>query len=138
MPIRNDKSNDSGNEMVKVCSNRTTITKEHKIVIVGNSQSTGCAMRVKNYENNKLNGLVKPGTGVNILVNSARKKIVKLTKRVAIVYCGGANVVGNSNTQMVLKCHKCCHTNIILLNVPHRYEMMESSCVNNKIRSENE
>lgn len=66
VPIRNDKSNDSGNEMVKVCSNRTTITKEHKIVIVGNSQSRGCAMRVKNYENNKLNGLVKPGTGVYI------------------------------------------------------------------------
>jgi hypothetical protein len=118
--IRNDKSNDSGNEMVKVCSNRTTITKEHEIVIIDNSQSRGCAMRVKNYENNKLNGLVKPGTGVDILVNSARKDIVNLMKRAKIVFCGGVNVVGNSNTQMVLK----CHTNIILLSVPHRHELM--------------
>ena len=47
MPIRNDKSNDCGNEMVKVCSNRTTIIKEHEIVIIGDSQSRGCAMRVK-------------------------------------------------------------------------------------------
>jgi len=85
VPIRNDKSNNSGNEMVKVCSNRTTITKEHKIVLIGDSQSKGCAMRLKNYENSKLNGLVTPGTGVDILVNSARKDVVNLMKRVAIV-----------------------------------------------------
>jgi hypothetical protein len=115
LSIRNDKSNDSGNEMVKVCSNRATITKEHEIVITDNSQSRGCAMRVKNHENNKLSGLVKPRTGVDILVNSERKDIVNLMKRAEIVFCGGANVVGNSNTQMVLKCHRCCHTNIILL-----------------------
>lgn len=29
------------------------------------------------------------------------------------------------------------HTNIILLCVPHRYDVMESSCVNNEIRSFN-
>ena len=89
MPIRNDKSNDSGNEMVKVCSNMTTITKEHKIVLIGDSQPRGCAVRLKNYENRKLNGLAKPGTGVDILVNSARKDIVNLMKRVAIAFCGG-------------------------------------------------
>jgi hypothetical protein len=54
--------------MVKVCSKTTTITK----LIIGYSQSRGCAMRVTNYENNKLNGLVKPETGVEILVNSTR------------------------------------------------------------------
>jgi hypothetical protein len=43
-------------------------------------------MRVKNYENNKLNGLVKPGTGVDILVNSAREDIVNLMKRAAVVF----------------------------------------------------
>jgi len=75
---------------------------------------------------------------VFILVNSARKEIVNLMKRVAIVFCHGASVVVNSKTQMVLKCHRCCHTNIILLSVPHRYKLMESSCVNNEIRSENE
>jgi len=95
VPLRNDKSNDSGNETVKVCCNRTTITKEHKIVLTGDSQSRGCAMRLKNYENNKLIGLVKPGTGVELLLNSARKDAVNLLKRVAIVFCGGANVVGN-------------------------------------------
>jgi hypothetical protein len=76
VPIRNDKSNYSGNKMVKVCSTRTTVTK----LIKGDSQSRRCAMRVTNYENNKLNGLVKPETGVDILVNSARKDTVNLMK----------------------------------------------------------
>jgi hypothetical protein len=47
-------------------------------------------MRVKNHVNNKLNALVKPGTGLNILVNSERKDIVNLMKSDAIVFCGGA------------------------------------------------
>jgi len=29
------------------------------------------------------------------------------------------------------------HTNIILISVPHRYDLMQSSCVNNEIRSFN-
>jgi len=110
VPIRNDKPNDSGNEMVKLCSNRTTVTK----LIIGDSQSRGRAMRLIKYENNKLNGLVKPETGVDILLNSARKDIVNLMKRVATVFCGGANVVGTSNTQMVLKYHMLSKTVVTL------------------------
>jgi hypothetical protein len=30
-----NQSNDSGNTALKVCSNRNTITNEHKIVIIG-------------------------------------------------------------------------------------------------------
>jgi RNase H-fold protein (predicted Holliday junction resolvase) len=29
------------------------------------------------------------------------------------------------------------HTNIILVSAPHRYDLMQSSCVNNEIRSFN-
>jgi hypothetical protein len=48
------------------------------MVIIGNSQFRGYA----NHLNNKfeVNGLVKPGTGTDILVNSARNDIMKLTK----------------------------------------------------------
>jgi len=64
-------------------------------------------------ENNKLNGLVKPETGVDILVNPARNDIVNLMKRVAIVFCGcGASGVGNSNTQMILQYHRCCQRHL--------------------------
>ena len=124
MPIRNDKSNDSGNEMVRVCSNRTTIIKENLNVIICDSHSRGRATRVKNYVSYKLNGLVKPGTGIDILANSARKNRVTLMKSDVNFFLIGANVVGKSNTQMVLKyitdfVKDSNHTNISLLSVPH-------------------
>lgn len=88
MPLRKDKTNDSGNEIVKVCSNRTKITKEHKIVITGNTHSRECAMRVYNYLNNKLevNDLVKPRTSVYMVLNSTIKDILNLTKSDVIVF----------------------------------------------------
>jgi phosphoheptose isomerase len=88
VPLRKDKTKDGGNEIVKVCSKRTKITKEHKIVIIGNTHSTVCAMRVQNYLNNKfeVNGLVKPRTGVYIVLNSTIKDIVNLTKSDVIVF----------------------------------------------------
>jgi hypothetical protein len=87
---------------------------------------------------NKLNPLVTPGTGVNILVNSERKDIVNLMKSYVIVFCGGANAVGYNNTQLVLKyitdfVKDCSHNNIILPSVPR---LLESSCVNNELDQE--
>jgi hypothetical protein len=54
--------------MVKIYNDRTTISKEHKIVIIGDSHSRGYAAEVKRFEET---GLVKPGTGDEILVKSA-------------------------------------------------------------------
>jgi hypothetical protein len=87
VPLRKDKTNDGGNEIVKVCSTRTKITKEHKIVIIGNTHSRVCSMRVKNYLNNKLevNVLVQPRPGAYIVQNSTIKDIVNLMKSDVIV-----------------------------------------------------
>jgi hypothetical protein len=67
---------------------------------------------------------------------------MKITKSDAIVFCGGANDVGMNNAKMALLhitnfIKENSHTNIILLSVPHRHDLMESSCVNNEIRSFN-
>jgi hypothetical protein len=80
--LRKDKSNNSGNEMVKVYNNRSRVRKEHKIVIIGDSHSRGHAMGVKNHLNNNFEviGLVKSGAGAEILVKSALSDIVNLTK----------------------------------------------------------
>jgi hypothetical protein len=58
------------------------------IVIIGNTHSKVCAMRLKNYLNNKfeVNGLVKPRTGVYIVLNSTIKDIVNLTKSDVIFF----------------------------------------------------
>jgi len=88
VPLRKNKINDGDKKIVKVCSNRTKITKEHKIVIIGNTHSTVCAMRKNNYLNNKfeVNGLVKPRTGVYIVLKSTIKDTVNLTKSDVIFF----------------------------------------------------
>jgi hypothetical protein len=52
---------------------RTTIRKEHKIVIIGDSHSRGYAVEVKSHLTNTFEviSLVKPGAGAEILVKSA-------------------------------------------------------------------
>jgi hypothetical protein len=47
--LRNSKFNNNNNVMVKMYNDRTTIRKEHQIVIIGDSHSRGYAAEVKNH-----------------------------------------------------------------------------------------
>ena len=58
------------------------------------------------------------------------------------VFCGGANDVGKNNSTKAL--HHIIdfiktnnHTNIILVTLPPKYDLMQSSCVNSEIKSFN-
>jgi len=58
------------------------------------------------------------------------------------MFCGGANDVGKDNSSRVLQYSMDFikynnHTNIILVTVPPRYDLMQSSCVNSEIKSFN-
>jgi hypothetical protein len=103
--IRKVKSNDSGEGMVEVHTNKAGIMKKHKIVIIRDSHSRGQAKEVKNHLNKNFEviGLVKPGAGREILVNSAKSDTMNLTKNDAVVFCGGSNYVSKNNTNAVLK-----------------------------------
>jgi hypothetical protein len=67
---------------------------------------------------------VKPGTGTDILVNSANNFIMSLSKSDVLIFCGGANDVGKKNSTKAIQRMDFIktnnHTNIILVNVPHR------------------
>jgi len=84
---------------------------------------------------------VKPGAGAGILVNTANSDITNLTKN-DVKFCGGANDVAKYNSKTTLKhirnfIKSNNHTNIILISAPHGYDLMQSSYVNNEIRSFN-
>jgi YbbR domain-containing protein len=75
-------------------------------------------------------------------VKSATSDIVNLTISDVVVFCGGSNDVSNSISKIVLKhilnfIKHSNNTNIILLSVPHRHDLMDSSCVNSEIRTFN-
>jgi len=85
---------------------------------------------------------VKPAAVSGTLVNSAISDITNLTKYDVVILCGGANKVAKNNSKTALRhirnfINSNNHTNIILISVPHSYDLMQSSRVNNEIRSFN-
>jgi hypothetical protein len=76
------------------------------------------------------------------LVNSANSDITNLTKNDFFIFCGGANDVAKNDSKTALRnirnfINSNNHTNIISISVPHRYDLMQSSCINSEIRSFN-
>ena len=82
---------------------------------------------------------MKPGAGTDILINSANNDL-NLSKSDVLIFCGGANSIGRNNSTTALKhimdfIKTNNHTNIILLTVLPWYDLMQSLCVNNEIKS---
>jgi hypothetical protein len=128
---------------IKRQSSNSFRSKDHKVLIIGDSHIRLCAANVKSEikDSYDVQGLVKPGAGSGTLVNSANSDTTNLTKNDFVIFCGGANDVAK-NSKMALRhirnfINSNNHTNIILIIVPHRYYLMQSSCVNNEIRSFN-
>jgi hypothetical protein len=115
--------------------------KKHCIMIVGDSHSKGCATNVKGYlsNNHKVQGLVKPGTCLDILTKTAMNVSKNLTKNDILILWSGANDVAKNDTMKAFRClvdfaKNSSHTNIILASVPHRHGLI-SSRVNEEVRA---
>jgi len=76
------------NNPVNRQSSRSSHKKDHKVLIIL------CATNIKSEmkDNYDVQGLVKPGAGAGILVNTANSDITNLMKN-DVIYCGGANDV---------------------------------------------
>jgi len=130
MSAISDKETDNGESPVSWFSSKSSHMKDHKVLIVGDSDA-------RNYAAN-----VKTETGTDILVNSANSDIISLSKSDVLIFCGGANNVRESNCTKTLHhivdfIKASNHTNIILVTVPPTYDLMQSSCVNSEVKSFN-
>jgi hypothetical protein len=117
-------------------------TKDHKVLIIGESHLRNCAANIKSTikDNFEVQGIVKPGAGANVLKKSVEKKIRSLTKKDVVVFCGGANDIGRNNSSKALHQimdfitdNKQTTSNILLISAPHRYDLTLASCVNKEI-----
>ena len=116
---------------------------KHKVIVIGDSHARGCASKL----NAKLNtewkatlayGVVKPGMGLEKIVDSATKEISALEKKDTVVVWGGTNDIARNNTDEGQKhiidfVDKNRHTNIIVMSVPHRHDLINTSCVNTEV-----
>jgi len=74
---------------------------------------------------------VKPGVSTDILVKTASSEINSLTKKDAVILWGGLNEGNNNSKTHFVKNNNC--TNIVLMGVPHRFYLPDTSCVNKKL-----
>ena len=119
-------------------------TRVRKGLILGDSHARIYASEVKNKLNNEYEvlGFINPGSDMKNISESAKKKMAQLTNDDFVVLWGGSNNVARNNSVLGMK-HildltiNSSHTNLILLSVPHRHDLISDSCVNKEIAAFN-
>ena len=83
-------------EDMAIVSNRKMIEKkQHKVVVVGDSHTRGCAAEIKHLLNNKFEAfrMVNSGSGMEFIKDTARAKLDQLKKNGVVVVWGGAQMI---------------------------------------------
>jgi hypothetical protein len=115
---------------------------ENIVLILGESHARGCASEVRNQLNNdnEVSGFINPGSEMKNIKESAKMKMVQLTNDDIVVLWGDSNDVARNNSVRGMK-HRLdllinsSHTNVILLSVPHRHDIISDSCVNREVEA---
>jgi hypothetical protein len=114
---------------------------KHKIRILGDSHSRGLAneLKCKLTQEFEIQGMVKPGCTVDKLVSSSTLDPKDLTMSDVCIVWGCTNDVGRNETIAGIRVLRHfvgshSHTNVIVLSVPQRHDLTETSCVNLEVK----
>jgi hypothetical protein len=82
---------------------------------------------------------VKSGAKIKEITNSLDSTVRSYTKRYVCIWGGAQDVAKNEGElrQMKKVVRNINHTNLVIINVPHRHDLHESLCVNNAIKTFN-
>jgi predicted nucleic-acid-binding Zn-ribbon protein len=120
------------------------LSKKHRVILIGDSpiKGNGCNFKLLLSNNYELYSVAKPGSSSSELVNTAKEEFSQLCHEdVIIIYCGTNDYEANEfsltqkNISQFIQANK--HTNIILLNIPFRYDLRNSASVNSTISTLN-
>ena len=118
--------------------------RRHKVTLIGDSFLRGIGENVELSLSNKFGiySMLKPGCKLNTLLQSANRASGSLTDKDVIFICGGANDFNSDKDESTIDhimefIKSNNHTNIVLANVPIRYDLSYYSQVNMGIRSYN-
>jgi signal recognition particle GTPase len=113
---------------------------KHKVLIVGHSHARKYATNLQHNlgKNYKVTGFIKPGAQMREIINTANEGISTLKRKDVVVIRGGANDISRNNITFTLKdlsnfMNSNNEVNIVLVNSPHRYNLIFSSCVNKEV-----
>ena len=116
--------------------------KKHRIILIGDSNIKGYVCNLKTFLSNnyELYSVVKPGSSTSELNESEKQEVSHLSYDDIIVICSGSNDYDGFNDYELnefsstfqnitnfIKTNN--HTSIILINIPFRYDLLNSTSV---------
>jgi predicted phosphodiesterase len=131
---------------VKVLDNKAKYSKcaKHKILVMGDSHLRGCAAKMIASLDTHFNvcGIVKPGSNTESLIETAKVEVGKFSMNDFLIICSGMNDTDTNPSRNAFKnitdfIKSVNHTNIIMISVPYRHDVLDYSHVNNKIKALN-
>jgi hypothetical protein len=131
-------------ESIKAHQNKEYSCKKHRIILIGDSNMKGyvCLLEPLLNSNYNLYSVVKPRSITNELEKTANEVISHLTHDDMIILCYGTNDFDQRNLKnLEMKFSSTFqniknfimnnnHTNILLMNIPFRYDRPNASYVN--------
>jgi hypothetical protein len=108
-----------------------TNNKKNKILIIGDSHARG-------YASNLSSHFGKEDSGLENIIKMNIKGIRALGKKDIMIVSGGAMDINKNEAKMGLRqlrnlVSNIQNTNTLIITVPHRHDLQESSCLNKEI-----
>jgi lysophospholipase L1-like esterase len=104
----------------------------------------GCTDKIADLlgKSYSVTGIIKPNARLSAITSSLKREIESLTQEDLVIICGGTNDVAKNETTLGLRSldkfvENINNTNVILLGVLHRFDLMSTSCVNSEVNSFN-
>jgi lysophospholipase L1-like esterase len=114
------------------------------VIILGDNHLKGCVVKFRSELSAKfkVSGKIRPGAGSEKIVNSSVEDLLNLHLQDVIVLNTGANDVyrnakGLALTQITKFIQRNYGANIIIIDIPQRYDLSPSSCINLQIEELN-
>jgi hypothetical protein len=113
---------------------------KHKVWIIGDSQVRKCAAELRQTLDRRYEvmGFTKPGAQTSDIIKMVEEEIATFSSKDFFILWAGANYISKNNTKGALKSltkfmkvYK--RANIVLINTPHRHDLLSTSCVNKKV-----
>jgi hypothetical protein len=119
---------------------------DHKVCIIGDSHLKYSATKINWFLNTNfvVSSFIKPGANIKQIVHSQEMELKCLGKKDIIMVNGGSNDLNNNTEKrksalihMLRFAQKYINTNIIMVNIPLRYDLAMNSQINLKIQDLN-
>jgi hypothetical protein len=117
---------------------------KQKIIIVADSHARGITSEIQHNldDDFPIQGIVKPGSDLAEIAHTAIRDTGALTKQDVIVVWGGTRDISRNKSHKELGqirkfMERHSQTNVMVVNVPNRFDLEAHSCVNQEVKAFN-